>query len=144
MLIERVKSPSRQQFGTPSTSLDEATKPRTRDVHLYADPYTWLTQRPRLYADGDGLDGGEVVPQPIRHRGAESDLSSDGSRFQSTIRPDVEVEKNDLGSGREIGSEGRGLLVSHLLYRPLYTFSDTVVFVLNTNTRYVLLNLIQR
>lgn len=36
--------------------------PTSGDVHLYADPKTAYTRLPMLYADCEGLQGGEIEP----------------------------------------------------------------------------------
>ena len=42
-------------------------KPKSeRNVHLYADPGTSNTNRPILYADCEGLQGGELLPGATR------------------------------------------------------------------------------
>jgi hypothetical protein len=98
--------------------------PTSGDVHLYSDPGTCFGELPMLYADCEGLDGGEEAPLAAQ------------SRIQNTSRPrnrpknfiqgvlrDLEWAKDGVTSGREYA-------VKHLYPRLLYTFSDVIVFVL--------------
>jgi hypothetical protein len=50
--------------------------PTSGDVHLYADPKTCFGQHPLLYADCEGLDGGESLPMSAKY------CSGPGSRLR--------------------------------------------------------------
>ncbi|KAF6818372.1 hypothetical protein CMUS01_11936 [Colletotrichum musicola] len=59
------------KFPSPATSSYNGHVPTTEDVHLYADPNTYDTRTPLLYADCEGLDGGEAVPEALRWQGKD-------------------------------------------------------------------------
>jgi hypothetical protein len=96
--------------------------PTSGDVHLYGDPATLNTQLPILYADCEGLDGGEQEPlaaQALNQPGSEGTMKS----VLGGAKRILEWANNDVTSGREYA-------VKHLYPRLLYTFSDVIVFVL--------------
>ena len=67
MLINR--RVSHEPFPSPVTSSSDNDRiPTTGDVHLYADPGSFKGRTPMLFADCEGLDGGETVPRGLRHR----------------------------------------------------------------------------
>lgn len=69
MLINRLDKIDREtRYPSPVTSSHNDRVPTTGNVHLYADPMSYDTQEPLLYADCEGLDGGEAVPAALRHR----------------------------------------------------------------------------
>ncbi|KAI2469690.1 hypothetical protein F4781DRAFT_431214 [Annulohypoxylon bovei var. microspora] len=74
MLIDRLDMRLNDQgtrFPSPVTSSSNDRVPTTGDVHLYADPSSYYTKGPVLYADCEGLDGGEAIPRGLRHRAKE-------------------------------------------------------------------------
>lgn len=102
--------------------------PTTGDVHLYSDPGTYCAQNPILYADCEGLTGGENTP-----RGMASQLISEtAKKGKNKLRKRIAWSNNPKMQSREFA-------VSHLFPRILYTFSDVVVFVLR-EARYVVVN----
>jgi hypothetical protein len=103
-------------------------------VHLFADPSTSLGQFPMLYADCDDLEGGEALPVS-----AQSSASSAGSRERSeswSFKRPAGVTELARGTQRAILWAGlpelrkRHLYVTEANLWLLYTFSDTIVFVL--------------
>lgn len=137
------------QFASPVTSSNNDRLPTTGDVHLYADPLSYHSKVPLLYADCEGLDGGESIPKGLRHRTREKEDAATSifglggrSRSASTARTSVFIEsKKKLkkcrhGSERDIAwaitpeTRKREYSVTQLYPRLLYTFSDVVVFVL--------------
>lgn len=42
--------------------------PTFGDVHLYSDPESYASDRPILYADCEGLEGGEAPPMAVQSR----------------------------------------------------------------------------
>jgi len=127
MLIEREEArllTSLRRFNTPVVGDINATKPTSGDVHLYADPTTFPSSTPMLYADCEGLEGSEEDPLA---RSAYTDGS--GQRQRQAIR-----HKLNWADGKERSK--REYAVLHLYPRLLYTFSDVVVFV-SKNARYV-------
>ena len=143
MLIEQQRIHSNPTsvhlFPTPIVgSVRNDNVPTSGDVHLYADPGTYLGPLPMLYADCEGLEGGENVPIGVRHREAspgnprkKSESQSDGDRNRVKKR-----WKMARGSQRDIAwanspeTRKRQYAVTELYPRLLYTFSDVIVFVL--------------
>lgn len=131
MLMDRVSGvhgDSGARTASPVTSSMNDFSPTTGDVHLYADPTSYHTSRPVLYADSEGLDGGEALPRGVRHR---------TSQFVKRSR---KLLKNRKITRRLIkwavdSKKKREYTVMQLYPRLLYTFSDVVVFVLR-NPRY--------
>ncbi|KAI1452785.1 hypothetical protein F4805DRAFT_462423 [Annulohypoxylon moriforme] len=75
MLIDRLDmrlNDQRTRFPSPVTSSSNDRVPTTGDVHLYADPSSYYTRGPVLYADCEGLDGGEAIPRGLRHRAKDN------------------------------------------------------------------------
>lgn len=156
MLIERLEASDHDpthKFPSPVTSTNNDLLPTTGDVHLYADPFTYHSKSPILYADCEGLDGGEAIPRGVRHRSNQnpiSDLTSSigagaGRSLRSTSdlieRRSRRLRKNRHSTQRDIAwavtpeTKKREYAVKKLYPRLLYTFSDVVVFVLR-NPRY--------
>ena len=127
-------------FSSPvAGSVKNDRSPTSGDVHLYVDPQTAYSDLPMLYADCEGLEGGNVPPKAALFR-------------QGTRKKDRSLEYGFEGRAREVNmpklSElGKGYIgkrewaVRNIYPRMLYTFSDVVVFVLK-NTRYECLCLI--
>lgn len=112
-------------FPVPVPGLVGDTVPTTGDVHLYPDPGTYYAQKPILYADCEGLTGGENTP-----RGMASQLINDkAKKGKNKLRKRISWANNPKTQSREFA-------VSSLFPRILYTFSDVVVFVLR-EARYV-------
>lgn len=99
--------------------------PTSGDVHLYADPATIQTQFPKLYADCEGLEGGQEAPlaNQIQRQGDASTLKERKKLVIGGAKRVIEWAKDDITSSREYA-------VRHLYPRLLYTFSDVIVFVL--------------
>lgn len=103
--------------------------PTSGDVHLYADPGTSNTNRPILYADCEGLQGGESLPgaaRSARTRGMPSALRGKVGKTQAS--------SSNIQWANSPETKKREFAVMELYPRLLYTFSDVVVFVLR-NTR---------
>jgi energy-coupling factor transporter ATP-binding protein EcfA2 len=148
MLIERqsygIDAPEKSRlFPCPIVgSARNDSVPTSGDVHLYADPSTCFTIFPTLYADCEGLEGGENIPIGSRYRGAEAGILR--KRDDSSLDPNREKKRRrlSLGQQRPIAwadsptKQKRQYGVTELYPRLLYTFSDVVVFVLQ-NPKYV-------
>jgi hypothetical protein len=112
--------------------------PTSGDVHLYAEPGTMFTSQPILYADCEGLQGGESPPGAALSKTTAQDPGGVSSR--KTTRPAGLLERlgkaHFKGKIREIKwadtpeKRKREYAVTELYPRLLYTFSDVVVFVL--------------
>ena len=60
------------RFASPVVGSVNDNIPTTGDVHLYADPGTYLSKSPMLYADCEGLDGGDNLPRGARYASIEA------------------------------------------------------------------------
>ena len=119
-----------QAFPAPVVGMTGTDIPTSEDVHLYADPETVTSDTPLLFADCEGLEGGEREPVGSRYRKI---------RVQSGRLPDrvaFPSPRAQYSSERQIvwadtpARRTRQFAVTHLYPRLLYTFSDTIVFVL--------------
>ncbi|KAK6850624.1 hypothetical protein PG987_000258 [Apiospora arundinis] len=78
---------SQEPFPSPVTSSSDNDRiPTTGDVHLYADPGSYKGRTPILYADCEGLDGGETVPRGLRHRLLNETTAMANARARSPNR----------------------------------------------------------
>ncbi|KAI0555301.1 FabD/lysophospholipase-like protein [Xylaria curta] len=162
MLIDRLGmtlTDRNAPFPSPVTSSNNDRVPTTGDVHLYADPLSYYGKTPMLYADCEGLDGGEAIPRGLRHRAKEmsdyvdrmhsssagnaraaqlsaniADRASSANRRLQTVKK--KLQKCRHASQRDITwaitpeTKKREYAVTQLYPRLLYTFSDVVVFVM--------------
>ena len=112
-------------------SMKHDKSPTSGDVHLYADPETAYTKLPMLYADCEGLQGGETEPAANKLRQNPKDIVRQGRHyiFKGQPRELVYAKSNTDARNREWA-------VKRVYPRLLYTFSDVIVFVLR-NARYV-------
>lgn len=112
-------------------SMKHDKSPTSGDVHLYADPETAYTRLPMLYADCEGLQGGETEPaaNKLRQKNKNNHNNVQGRQrfFKSQPRELVYAKSNSEARNREWA-------VKKVYPRLLYTFSDVIVFVLR-NTR---------
>ncbi|KAK5360276.1 hypothetical protein LTS13_010366 [Exophiala xenobiotica] len=127
-LLERKLTGAGAQFRSPvvgSTKNDKS--PTSGDVHLYIDPETAYGPLPMLYADCEGLEGGDTAPiasrlrETMRNQGHPSVVRR--RLFSSRPRELVYAKTNTDARNREWA-------VKKVYPRLLYTFSDVVVFVL--------------
>ena len=127
-----------ENFPSPVVGAAGLDLPTSGDVHLYSDPQTSKSNNPILYADCEGLEGGERVP--LGARLLKKDKGSRPGRIGSFEK---KVQRAQHTSEREItwadtnAKRSREFTVTHLYPRLLYTFSDVIVFVLK-NPRSVL------
>lgn len=128
MLIDREQAQTNNRplgldsFPTPVTGLINDIVPTTGDVHLYSDPATYYGQRPTLYADCEGMSGGEKLPMGVackeKIEAAKANTRMAKSKFRKPLV---------WASGPK---QSREFSVKRLYPRILYTFSDVIVFVL--------------
>ena len=123
-------------------SINDAV-PTSANVHLYGDPDTILTNTPLLYADCEGLEGGESAPKAESFK-KQATLESAlvyGGVSGRTSHKKIQKKHHSVqmklswATGDEEKSK-REYAVTQLYPRLLYTFSDVVVFVLR-NSKYV-------
>ncbi|KAM7212335.1 hypothetical protein V8F06_012271 [Rhypophila decipiens] len=112
--------------------------PTSGDVHLYSDPSTYFNQSPTFFVDSEGLGGGSVDPIALRHK--EQDRATN-SKIKFGRNTKNRLTKTKIWRfSREVSRpiawmdaperEKREFAVTHFYPRILYTFSDTIVFVL--------------
>ena len=136
-LVIDLNSEDSKRFPTPVVGSVGIDIPTSADVHLYSDPSSSGSETPILFADCEGLQGGEREPLGARFRKQEK--SSKFGRIGSFERKVARIQHT---SEREItwadshAKRSREFAVTHLYPRLLYTFSDVIVFVLK-NPRYI-------
>ncbi len=126
------------RFPSPVTGSIDDSIPTSGDVHLYSDPVTYYSTTPMLYADCEGLEGGEIVPRGERYN-LQNDppppvalLSSSCNErsFRKRIRKVAHCCQRDITWATTPKTSKREYAVTQLYPRLLFTFSDVVVFVL--------------
>lgn len=106
-------------------SVKNDNSPTSGDVHLYIDPETAYGPLPLLYADCEGMEGGETPPMATQLR---ETLKKSG---QGPIRQLFSTRPRELAYAKNNNeAKTRTYAVTQLYPRLLYTFSDVVVFVL--------------
>ncbi|KAL9041478.1 MAG: hypothetical protein Q9214_004097 [Letrouitia sp. 1 TL-2023] len=121
----KATSPQESIFKSPVVgSVKNDNSPTSGDVHLFIDPLTASKDKPLMYADCEGLEGGEVPPRASKFKGTgQSQTQRWLQVFRSSPRELLYAAHNSEAQNRE--------WAVHKLYpRLLYTFSDVVVFVL--------------
>ena len=143
MLIELKKRSvglSSEDFPTPVVGGIGTSIPTSADIHLYADPESQYTQFPRIYADCEGLRGGEKIP--MAHRAMEVDSSRTETKKKAERGLDDEYlrrfreraqgsKRRKLAFAENEEARKREYTVREFYPRLLYTFSHVVVFVLH-------------
>ena len=128
---QRLSFDSALPFRSPVIgSVKNDKSPTSGDVHLYVDPETAYGPLPLLYADCEGLEGGETAPRANQLR--ETMRKSGQGRMRPCLfgtrpRELAYAKKNSEAQNREWA-------VRKVYPRLFHTFSDVVVFVLS-NTR---------
>ena len=117
-----------QVYSTPIVGTAANDRQTTSsDVHLYADPLTAPSAQPALYADCEGLQGGEIAPvattQTRPRAGSGSKMKVPAARLTKGKIRGIPWATDDMKRKREY-------MVHELYPRLLYTFSDVIVFVL--------------
>ena len=136
----KVNRTAKAKFSSPLVGSVNDNIPVSADVHLYADPHTILTDTPLLYADCEGLEGGESPPKneiyKMRDRASENGLPHENPS-ESGPRKREKLSKKRIKVSRKISwalddkeKSKREFAVTELYPKVLYTFSDVVVFVL--------------
>ncbi|CAJ0552466.1 Ff.00g064450.m01.CDS01 [Fusarium sp. VM40] len=144
MLIDRERArvesvDNSKAYDVPVPGLVDDNIPTTGDVHLYEDPGTCWAQLPILYADCEGLTGGEARPQGLTCRDKLDAARRPGQFVKNKLRKRLAWAEGPSMQSREFA-------VRTLFPRILYTLSDVVVFVLREVRTFqtdVLLNLVR-
>ncbi|VTO87220.1 unnamed protein product [Fusarium graminearum] len=125
MLIDRLQAglESSRNIPAPVPGLVGDNVPTTGDVHLYEDPGTYHAQSPFLYADCEGMTGGENAPRGLACREKLESAKRSGKTVKNLLRKKITWADNPKMQSREYA-------VTSMFPRILYTFSDVVVFVL--------------
>jgi hypothetical protein len=110
-------------------SLEARNCPTSGDVHLYSDPHTAEQDYPILYADCEGLEGGEMLPTGTNLNEAY------GTRGHINTRRAFHGSERRITWATTAERQTRQFAVANLYPRFLYTFSDVVVFVLKNGRR---------
>lgn len=118
-----------QHYESPVVGPPEGGIPTSGDVHLYRDPATFGTQYPILFADCEGLQGGEREPLGARSRHKEKARSDRTPSFQRKLRKLHHSSKRELLWANTPQTRTREYAVTNLYPRLLFTFSDAIVFV---------------
>ena len=113
--------------------------PTSGDVHLYSDPGTYSDEYPLLYADCEGLEGGENAPMAAQYRDRatapqreeeRSIIASGEHRRRRKATKSFHVTQREIKWANSPEKLKRQYAVTELYPRLLYTFSDVIVFVL--------------
>lgn len=113
-----------------------AKVPTSADVHLYMDPKTLHSQRPILFADCEGFEGGEMAPTANQARRDNTESQPVASGGKDRINRIGRATKRYLqwGSRDAQGHDRRGkrqYAVREMYPRIFHAFSDVIVFVLD-------------
>lgn len=114
------------------------------DVHLYADPGSFLTDSEVLYADCEGLEGGESAPKSeisllqykTHNANRQRDTQSEPQFQKRGYWKGYRASRRLAWAANDKEKSKREYAVTELYPRLLYTFSDVVVFILR-NTKWV-------
>ena len=130
----------KDDFPTPVVGGVGTSIPTSADIHLYADPDSQYTQFPRIYADCEGLKGGESIPMANRAMEVDNLITevkkkvpaySDEAYLRKMREKARGAKRRKLGFADTEEKCKREYTVRELYPRLLYTFSHVVVFVLD-------------
>jgi energy-coupling factor transporter ATP-binding protein EcfA2 len=137
LLIELYSSTDKRLQVPVVGSTKQQDTPTSGDVHLYCDPKTSDGKHPVLYADCEGLDGGEREPMGAKSRNKNWREQPFTNKGKQRLTPrNKRIGQNYSTSEREIlwatneQKRSRDYIVRNLYPRLLYTFSDVIVFVI--------------
>lgn len=133
-LLIDLKSEESESFETPVVGAVGRDVATSEDVHLYLDPDSSESQAPLLFADCEGLEGGERDPVAARLKRKMASSHPQDNAASGNRKPTSERELIWADTPKK---QSRDFAVAHLYPRLLYTFSDVIVFVLK-NPRYAL------
>lgn len=122
-------------YPTPVVGSVGKDVPTSGDVHLYLDPRTANSEAPILYADCEGLEGGERKPLGAWTGTKDRSNSYQAESIGQNFRHLQHASAREITWATTNERRSRGFAVTNLYPRLLYTFSDVVVFVLR-NPRY--------
>ncbi|KAL8916178.1 MAG: hypothetical protein Q9172_006425 [Xanthocarpia lactea] len=133
----------RSRYPAPLPGSVNDNVPVSANVHLYADPDSYQSTTPILYADCEGLEGGESIPRAEAFRVQDGAVNLHAQRKDSLDpkgrrrlhRKGNRVSRNLKWAHGDKEKSKREYAVTELYPKLLYTFSDVVVFVLR-NPKY--------
>ncbi|KAI0484539.1 acyl transferase/acyl hydrolase/lysophospholipase [Xylariaceae sp. FL0804] len=117
-------------YSTPVIGPRGAHIPTSEDVHLYLDPRTADSKGPLLYADCEGLEGGEREPLGAMFKRKLKQETSRDPGIENNISKANVISERELQWANAPRARSREFAVTNLYPRLLYTFSDVIVFVL--------------
>ncbi|UNI24922.1 hypothetical protein JDV02_010639 [Purpureocillium takamizusanense] len=130
LLMKFSSSPLRNLLTTPVVGAAGSLDSTSSNVNLYADPGTFLSENPILYADCEGMDGDEIPAQMRNTPGKPSpgDLNGDSEEAQNIARYNpVHIDwDGKMEDGKPVT---RKRIAKTLFPRILYIFSDVVVYI---------------
>ncbi|KAI4668760.1 uncharacterized protein J4E78_002588 [Alternaria triticimaculans] len=137
---ERMSQPRNWSLPSPVAGTSaNSNVPTSGDVHLYSDPSTYNTEYPLLYADCEGLEGGENTPMAAQYRSSATapqkekgreDVALGEHRKRRKVTKSLHSTQRDIKWANSPDKSKRQYAVTELYPRLLYTFSDVIVFVL--------------
>ncbi len=145
LLIELEKPADAEDLSTPIVGKGSSSLPTSADVHLYADPRSLATSSPILYADCEGMRGGdrdpvaaEILKEALRDKpGMKRGPIKSIHPIKKVVNTTKRIIKWITNDGPEHEKRARReYAVTEMYPRILYSFSDTIVFVLR-NVKYV-------
>jgi energy-coupling factor transporter ATP-binding protein EcfA2 len=118
-------------FTTPVVGATGSDLPTSEDVHLFLDPRTADGRSPLLFADCEGLGGGEREPLGAffkkKRRNEQKEEESMAGRISRAVKI---ISEREITWADDVSKRTRGFTVMNLYPRLLYNFSDVIVFVL--------------
>ncbi|KAI5782162.1 acyl transferase/acyl hydrolase/lysophospholipase [Pyronema domesticum] len=119
--VKPTDSENSQPFRTPVIgNLSELDTPTSSDVHLFPDPATRESKRPLLFADCEGLEGGNKLPIAAR---AVMRIGKFGTNLKGKRIQELRMK---WATGEQ---RSRAWMVRKFYPRILFTFSDCVCYV---------------
>ncbi|RPA77551.1 hypothetical protein BJ508DRAFT_417003 [Ascobolus immersus RN42] len=109
--------------------------PASGDVHLYADPRSINSEFPILFADCEGIRGGNREPMAETLWKQCLDKLSEGREYSKSYAANIRKLRRHRPIDRDISwaickdKQTRQYAVEHMYPRILYAFSDTIVFI---------------
>jgi len=83
---ERMSQPRNWSLPSPVAGTSaNSNVPTSGDVHLYSDPSTYNTEYPLLYADCEGLEGGENTPMAAQYRSSATAPQKEKGREDAAL-----------------------------------------------------------
>lgn len=134
-LVIDLSAREEDKYATPVVGSVGKDVPTSGGVHLYLDPKTANSEAPILYADCEGLEGGEREPLGAWRNTKDRNISDQAGSIRQHFGNLQHTSAREITWATTNERRSRGFAVTNLYPRLLYTFSDVIVFVLK-NPRY--------